>query len=434
VLSSEAPSCWDLDLSCCELFCNERYNQTLSAAKWAVNTADPSPATQRKTRRWCPIEREFYEPEHLQFRDSYRAFLEQQVLPFHDEWERRGVVDREIWREAGARGFIGFNVPEEYGGGGSDDFRFNTVISEENGRMGATGLGFSTQNDILAPYLIDLCNDEQRQRWLPGFARGDIIAAIAMTEPGAGSDLRGIRTRAVRDGDEWVIDGAKTFITNGILSDLVLVVCRTDPDAGSKGFSIIAVERDTPGFTRGRNLDKLGQHAQDTAELSFSECRVPVGNLIGDEGAGFGYLMRNLSQERLTLAIHAVGTMERALVTTLDYITQREAFGQKIGSFQNSRFVMAELQTVFTVARSFVDRCVLAHNRHELSATDAAMAKWWTTEQQIHIVDRCLQLHGGYGYMNEYPIAKMYVDSRIQTIYGGTTEIMKEIIGRSLGL
>jgi alkylation response protein AidB-like acyl-CoA dehydrogenase len=380
------------------------------------------------------MDRSIYEPEHLLFRDSYRSFLAQHVLPHHAQWEKDGIVDRTVWTEAGKQGFLGFNVPEEFGGGGSSDFRYNAIVGEENARAGATGLGFTLQNDVIAPYLLELTTDEQKDRWLPGFASGEIITAIAMTEPGTGSDLQGIKTRAVRDGDDWVINGAKTFITNGIHADLVIVVCKTDPDAGSKGFSLICVERGMPGFERGRNLDKVGMHAQDTAELSFTDVRVPARNLLGTEGQGFIHLMQNLPQERLSIAVAAAGAMEGVLAQTLQYAKDRQAFGKPIGSFQHNRFLLAELATETTAVRVFVDHCIELLNRNELTVADAAMAKWWTTELQVKLVDRCVQLHGGYGFMNEYPVAKAYTDSRVQTIYGGTTEIMKEIIGRSLGV
>ncbi|HEY5335115.1 MAG TPA: acyl-CoA dehydrogenase family protein [Mycobacteriales bacterium] len=380
------------------------------------------------------MDRHLFEPEHILFRDAYRSFLEQHVLPFHAQWEVDGIVDRTVWTEAGKQGFVGFNVPEQYGGGGASDFRYNAIVGEENARAGATGLGFTLQNDVVAPYLLELATDEQKQRWLPPFAAGELISAIAMTEPGTGSDLQGIKTRAVREGDNWVINGAKTFITNGIHADLVIVVCRTDPEAGSKGFSLICVERGTPGFERGRNLDKMGMHAQDTAELSFSDVRVPTTNLLGTEGQGFVHLMSNLPQERLSIACSAVGAMESVLAQTLQYAKDRQAFGKPIGSFQHNRFLLAELATETTTARVFVDHCIELLNRRELSVADAAMAKWWTTELQVKLVDRCVQLHGGYGFMNEYPVAKAYTDSRVQTIYGSTTEIMKEIIGRSLGV
>ena len=378
--------------------------------------------------------RALFSEEHDMFRDSFRAFVEKELVPHSDEWERAGIVPREAWLAAGAQGFIGTQVPEEYGGPGVDDFRFNVIVGEELSRAGASGLGLTLQNDVALPYFLDLTTEEQKRRWLPGIVSGETVTAIAMTEPGAGSDLAGIRTTARREGDEYVVNGAKTFITNGIHADVVITVVKTDPSKKHKGMSLLLIERGMPGFDRGRNLDKIGLHAQDTAELSFTDVRVPVTNLLGNEGEGFLGLVHNLPQERLSIAVGAVATAERAIEVTLEYVRERTAFGQPIGSFQHSRFLLAELHTETTIARTFVDECIAEHLRGELSAERAAMAKWWATELQCKVVDRCVQLHGGYGYMSEYPIAKMYLDSRIQTIYGGTTEIMKEIIGRSLGL
>ncbi|MCX0272134.1 acyl-CoA dehydrogenase family protein [Nocardia zapadnayensis] len=380
------------------------------------------------------MERTLFEPEHELFRESYRKFLETHVAPFHDQWAEQGVVDRSVWLEAGKQGFLGMAMPEEYGGGGVKDFRYNAIITEESVRGQYSGLGFGLHNDVIAPYLLELANDEQKQRWLPKFCSGELITAIAMTEPGTGSDLQGIKTRAVRDGDDWVLNGAKTFITNGINSDIVIVVAQTDPSAGALGFSLLVVERGMPGFERGRNLDKLGLKAQDTAELSFSDVRIPAANLLGEEGKGFIHLMQNLPQERLSIAVMAAAAMETCLDYTCQYVRDRKAFGKPIGALQNTRFVLAELATKATAVRVLVDRCITELNAGTLSAEDAAMAKWWSTEEQVDLIDRCLQLHGGYGYMREYPIAQAYLDARVQTIYGGTTEIMKEIIGRSLKL
>lgn len=380
------------------------------------------------------MERTLFEPEHELFRESYRKFLETHVAPFHDQWAEQGVVDRAVWLEAGKQGFLGMAMPEEYGGGGVKDFRYNAIITEESVRGQYSGLGFGLHNDVIAPYLLELANDEQKRRWLPKFCSGELITAIAMTEPGTGSDLQGIKTRAVRDGDDWVLNGAKTFITNGINSDIVIVVAQTDPSAGALGFSLLVVERGMPGFERGRNLDKLGLKAQDTAELSFTDVRVPAANLLGEEGKGFIHLMQNLPQERLSIAVMAAAAMETCLDYTCQYVRDRKAFGKPIGALQNTRFVLAELATKATAVRVLVDRCITELNAGTLSAEDAAMAKWWSTEEQVDLIDRCLQLHGGYGYMREYPIAQAYLDARVQTIYGGTTEIMKEIIGRSLKL
>ncbi|MEV4125164.1 acyl-CoA dehydrogenase family protein [Nocardia sp. NPDC049707] len=380
------------------------------------------------------MERTLFEPEHELFRESFRKFLDQHVAPNHAQWEEQGVVDRDVWLEAGKQGFLGMAVPEEFGGGGVKDFRYNAIVTEESVRGQYSGLGFALHNDVIAPYLLELANDEQKQRWLPGFCSGEIITAIAMTEPGTGSDLQGIKTRAVRDGDDWILNGAKTFITNGINSDIVIVVAQTDPEKGAMGFSLLVVERGMPGFERGRNLDKLGLKAQDTAELSFTDVRVPGKNLLGTEGMGFIHLMNNLPQERLSIAVVAAAAMESCLEMTIQYVRDRKAFGKPIGAQQNTRFVLAELATKTTAVRVLVDRFIEDLNAGKLSVEDAAMAKWWSTEEQLDLIDRCLQLHGGYGYMKEYPIAKAYMDARVQTIYGGTTEIMKEIIGRSLKL
>ena len=379
-------------------------------------------------------QRTLFEPEHELFRESFRAFLDRHVAPYHDEWEKAKIVDRGLWLEAGKQGFLGMAAPEEYGGGGNPDFRYNTIITEEVTRGRYSGIGFGLHNDVVAPYLLALCNDEQKQRWLPKFCTGELITAIAMTEPGTGSDLQGIKTRAVKQGDHYVLNGSKTFITNGINSDLVIVVAQTDPDKGAQGFSLLAVERGMEGFERGRHLDKIGLDAQDTAELSFTDVHVPAENLLGEEGMGFIYLMNNLPQERISIAIMAAAAMESVLEATLQYTKERKAFGKPIGSFQNSRFVLAELATEATVVRIMVDEFLALHLEEKLTAEQAAMAKWYSTEKQVYLIDRCLQLHGGYGYMREYPVARAYLDARVQTIYGGTTEIMKEIIGRGLGV
>jgi alkylation response protein AidB-like acyl-CoA dehydrogenase len=377
------------------------------------------------------MKRQIFTAEHEAFRELARTFLAKEVVPNHERWEEAGIVDREVWLAAGRAGLLGFFVDEKYGGAGVQDRRFHAVFAEEAARVGASGAAFGLHNDIIGPYLTDLTTEEQKQRWLPGFCTGELITAIAMSEPGAGSDLQGIRTTAIRDGDEYVLNGQKTFISNGILSDLVIVVARTDPTAGYKGISLLVVERGMPGFERGRNLAKIGQKAQDTAELFFSDVRVPAANLLGEEGQGFLYLMRNLPAERLSIAIAAMAAAETVFERTLQYCKTREAFGRPIGSFQHNRFVLAEMATELELGRVFVDRCIV---EPDLTAETAAMAKWWCTELQKRVVDRCLQLHGGYGYMTEYPVARAFVDSRIATIYGGTTEIMKEVIGRSLGV
>jgi alkylation response protein AidB-like acyl-CoA dehydrogenase len=375
-----------------------------------------------------------YEADHEAFRAMVRDFLVKEVVPHHQAWSEAGIVDRSVWLKAGEQGLLGMDVPEEYGGGGVKDFRYNAILAAEISRVGASGLGFTLHNDVVAPYLLDLTTDEQKERWLRPFVRGELITAIAMSEPGAGSDLQGLQTTARRDGDEWVLGGSKTFITNGINADLVIVVARTDPEAGARGFSLLVVERGMPGFERGRNLDKIGLKAQDTAELFFDDVRVPAANLLGTEGQGFFHLMHNLPQERLSIAAVAVAASRMILDRTVEYCKERTAFGRPIGTFQNTRFEIAEMHTEVTIAETYLEKAILEHNAGRFTAEDAAMAKWWTTELQKKVVDRCLQLHGGYGYMLEYPVARAFLDSRVQTIYGGTTEIMKEIIGRSLGL
>jgi alkylation response protein AidB-like acyl-CoA dehydrogenase len=378
------------------------------------------------------MERVIFQDEHAQFRAMAKAFMEREVTPFHEKWEAEGIVSRDVWLAAGAAGLLGMDVPEEFGGGGSPDFRYQAILDEEMAGCGATGPGFALQNDVMAPYLLRLCDADQRGRWLPGFCSGELISAIAMTEPDTGSDLKGIRTRATRDGSDWILNGQKTFITNGILADFVVVVVRTDDGTGSRQFSLLVVERGAAGFERGRNLAKTGMHAQDTAELSFTDVRVPAENLLGDEGRGFVYLMENLPRERLSIAVTATAAAEYVLGMTTEYCRSRKAFGQRIGDFQNTRFVLAECATQIAVTRAFVDQSITALNEASLSPTDAAMAKWWSTEMLNTVVGRCVQLHGGYGYMSEYPIAKAFIDAKVSTIFGGTTEIMKEIIGRQV--
>lgn len=380
------------------------------------------------------MERRIFEAEHDAFRATVRAFAESEILPYHQQWEEDGIVPRELWKKAGELGLLGFMMPEEYGGGGVNDFRYNAILQEEITRIGASGVGFVIHTDLVSSYLLAYATEEQKERWFPKFCSGDVISAIAMTEPGTGSDLQGIKTTAKRDGDEWVINGSKTFITNGINADFVIVVCQTDPEAGAMGFSLIVVEREAEGFTRGRNLDKIGLKAQDTAELFFDNVRVPANNLLGTEGQGFIHLMERLPQERLSISVVAAAACRNVIDQTVEYVNRRKAFGRRVGSFQNSRFVLAELESEQRIAQTFVDRSIEELNAGTLTVEDAAVGKWWTTELQKKTVDSCLQLHGGYGYMTEYPIAKAYLDTRIQTIYGGTTEIMKEIIGRSMGL
>ncbi len=382
------------------------------------------------------MRRTVYEPEHEQFREVVREFLAREVAPHSRAWEKAGIVDREVYRAAGRHGVLGFNVPKEFGGGGVDDFRFNAVVTEELAQAGPGTPAFSLHNDVIAPYFTSLTTSAQRQRWLPGFASGDLIGAIAMTEPGTGSDLAGIRTRAILDGGIWMLSGAKTFISSGINSDLVIVVTRTSPDpaAGHRAFSLLVVERGMPGFSRGRNLEKIGLKSQDTAELFFDQVPVPAANVLGQAGQGFYNLMHNLPAERMSIAISAVAGARAIFAETLEYAKNRQAFGRPIGSFQHNRFVLAELDTELDLAQVFVDRCLEAMVAGELTAVEAAKAKWWTTELQKRVIDACLQMHGGYGYMMEFPVARAYLDTRVQTIYGGSTEIMKEIVGRNLGV
>jgi alkylation response protein AidB-like acyl-CoA dehydrogenase len=382
------------------------------------------------------MRRDLYESDHEAFRESVRAFLDKEVVPNLEQWDSDEIVPRELFEIAGRSGFLGMGVPEEYGGGGVEDFRFNAVLGEETIRVGAAaaGLGLTLHNDIAMPYFLAYCTDEQKRRWLPGIVSGELITAIAMTEPGIGSDLASMSTTAIKDGDHYIVNGAKTFITNGINADLVITAVKTDPSQKHKGMSLLVLERGMEGFERGRNLDKLGQHAQDTAELSFTDVRVPVDNLMGEEGKGFTYLVMNLPQERLSIAVAALASAQISFEQTLAYVKERKAFGQAIGSFQNSRFVLAEIATEIDIAQNYVDRGVKLLNAGELTAEDASKAKWWCTELQGRVIDRCLQLHGGYGYMSEYPISRAYADARITRIYGGTTEIMKEVVGRGLGL
>jgi alkylation response protein AidB-like acyl-CoA dehydrogenase len=383
------------------------------------------------------MERTIFDDEHDLFRQSFRRFVADEVTPHLDEWEEAGIADRSLFTAAGKHGFLGMAIPEEHGGGGVDDFRYNLVVIEEVQRAGAggAGLGITLHNDICLPYFLTLTDDDQKRRWLPGIASGELITAIAMTEPGIGSDLASMTTTAVRDGDDYVVNGSKTFITNGINSDLVIVAVKTDPSAKHAGMSLLVVERGMDGFERGRNLDKIGMHSQDTAELFFNDVHVPATNLLGEEGRGFHHLVDKLPQERLSIAAAGVAAARAALDWSLEYVQERTAFGQPIGSFQNTRFVLAEVATEVEIGQAFIDTCVVALNEGTLSAEEAAMAKWWCTELQNRAVDRCLQLFGGYGYMTEYPIARAYADARVTTIYGGTTEIMKEIISkRRLGL
>jgi acyl-CoA dehydrogenase len=380
------------------------------------------------------MDRDIFDSGHEQFREMVRGFIARHVTPYHAQWEADGVVSRDVWLEAGRAGLLGIDVDEKYGGGGTSDYRYYLIFNEEMARAGATGPGFAVHNDIIGQYFRRLATPEQGERWLPGYCSGELITAIAMTEPEAGSDLQGIRTTATRHGDRYLLNGSKTFISNGQLCDLVIVVARTDPAAGHRGISLLVVERGMPGFERGRNLDKIGLHAQDTSELFFRDVEVPAANLLGEEGGGFIALMQNLPRERVAIGATALAGAEKVFGETVEYCRQRQAFGRPIGRFQHIRFVLAEMATELAVARAFTDRAVMEHNAGRLSAEDGAMVKWWDTELCNRVVDRCVQLHGGYGYMREYPVARAYADSRVQTIFGGTTEIMKEIIGRGLGL
>jgi len=381
------------------------------------------------------MQRKHYDQDQLAFGDAVRTFITKEIQPRYLEWEAAGLTPRELFTAAGSNGFLGMQIPEQYGGGGVADFRFNQVLGEELALagVGGAGLGLTLHNDICLPYFLRYCTEEQKQRWLPGIASGELITAVAMTEPGAGSVLAGIRTSARADGTDLIVNGAKTFITNGINADLVITAVRTGPER-HKGLSLVIVERDMPGFERGRNLDKLGLHSQDTAELAFTDVRIPKENVLGELGSGFYGLVANLPQERMSLAVSGLAGARAALNWTIDYVRSRKAFGHPLGALQNTRFVLAELDTEVDVTQAYLDRCVLALNDDELTPEDAAKAKWWATELQGRAVDRCLQLHGGYGYMQEYPIARAFVDARVGRIYGGATEVMKEIIGRSLKL
>jgi len=372
-----------------------------------------------------------YTDEHHAFRDTVRRFVEREVVPHHREWENQGRVPRELWRKAGELGFLCPALPAEYGGGGGD-FLLSTIVTEELCWAGATGPLFYLHSDIVAPYLLHYGTEEQKRTWLPRMASGETISGICMTEPGAGSDVAAIRTRARREGNELVISGQKIFISNGQIADLFLVAAKTDPDAGAKGVSLVLVESDRPGFARGRNLEKIGMHAQDTSELFFDEVRVPASNLLGAEGKGFGYLMSQLPQERLLVAIGAVAAAESAIKWTLDYVRDRKAFGAPLAEKQHVRFALTEAHTEVTVGRTFLDHCIALHLEGKLDTATASMAKYWLSDMQNRVIDACLQLHGGYGYMWEYPIARAWADARVQRIYGGANEIMKEIIARKL--
>ena len=382
------------------------------------------------------MERQIFETEHEDFRETVQRFVAEEVSPHFEQWEEDGIMPREVFKKAGDKDMLAMAAPEEYGGLGLDDYRFNQVIVEEGSYAGVTGclLGLSLHNDICLPYFLEYTTDEQKERWLPGIVDGSLITALAMTEPGIGSDLGSLGTKAIRDNGHYVVDGSKTFITNGINADLIITAVKTDPKEAHKGISLMVIERGMDGFERGRNLEKVGMHSQDTAELFFNEVAVPAENLLGEEGQGFAYLISNLAQERLSIAVGAVAAAQAALDWTLEYVKERTAFGRSVGSFQNSRFRLAEIKTEVDIAQVYIDRSVEALNEGTLTAEDAAAAKWWTTEMAGRVIDECVQLHGGYGYMMEYPIARLWADHRVTRIYGGTNEIMKEIVGRSMGL
>ncbi len=379
--------------------------------------------------------RALFEPEHEDYRESYRRFLAAEVVPHYPEWEKACLVPRELFTKFAEHGFLAMEVPERYGGNGVDDWRFNVVLAEESVRAGVADAtaGPMLHSDVVLPYLMASATEEQSERWLPPVAAGEQILAIAMTEPGTGSDLAAIKASAKRDGDDWVLNGTKTFITNGVNADLVVVAARTSEDRHG-GLSLFVVERGMPGFERGKQIEKLGQHASDTSELFFDDVRLPPENMLGEEGTGFLQLVSRLVPERLILAVTSIAGCEAAFAMTLDYVKERKAFGKPIGSFQNSRFVMAELRTKIEITRCFVDRCIERQVAGTCTVEEAAMAKWWTTDLLGHVTDAGVQLHGGYGYTTEYPIGKAWVDARISRIYAGTNEIMKELIGRTMGL
>jgi alkylation response protein AidB-like acyl-CoA dehydrogenase len=379
------------------------------------------------------IKRTVFESEQDMFRDSFRKFLLEEAVPFHEQWEKDGQVSREFWKKAGEMGYLSPTVPEAYGGV-EVDFRYNAVVAEEVANFGLTGIGFGLHSDIAVPYIMAYGTEEQKQKYLPGCVNGDIITAIAMTEPGTGSDLQGVKTSAVLsdDGEHYILNGSKTFITNGQLADLVIVVAKTDPSAGAKGTSLLLLEAGTEGFVKGQNLHKIGMKAQDTSELFFQDVKVPKANLLGTEGMGFIYLMQELPQERLSVSLSAIACAESILEQTVTYVKDRKAFGKSIASFQNTQFKLAEMSSTVTMARVFIDKCLELHLEKELDDVTAAKLKLLTTDIQCDVVDECLQLHGGYGYMWEYPVARAFADARVQKIYAGTNEIMKLIIGRDL--
>jgi alkylation response protein AidB-like acyl-CoA dehydrogenase len=379
--------------------------------------------------------RNVYGPDHEAFRETAREFVDRSLKPRAEDFIKDKAIGREVWLEAGAQGLLGLEVPEQYGGSEGGDFRLNAVLAEELSKFTAAASScFGIHTDCVAPYLVDLGTEEQKQRWLPGFCSGELVTAIAMTEPSGGSDLAALRTTAVRDGDDWVLNGSKTFITNGYSADLVVVAARTSPEKRARGITLFGVETGMPGFERGRKLDKVGQEESDTAELFFTDVRVPGANVIGEVDLGFIAMMERLPQERVGAAVSNTAHAQQILLETIDYVKQRRAFGQPIGAFQANKFLIAELQTKLEVTQAYVDDCIEAHAEGRLSAVDAAKAKWWSAEVQNDVLDACVQLHGGYGYMNEYRVARAWRDARVTKIWAGSNEIMKELIGRDLGL
>ena len=381
------------------------------------------------------MKREIYDEDHEAFRSSVREFLERSVIPNVEQHAVDKAIPREFWLEAGKQGFLGLEIPEEYGGAGADDYRFNAVMAEELSKVNAAlGSCWGIHADITAPYLVAMGTEEQKQRWLPGVAAGEILLAIGMTEPSGGSDLAALKTTAVKDGDDWVINGSKTFITNGYSADLVVTAVRTDPEKGARGITLFAIPADAPGFSRGRKLDKVGQDESDTAELFFEDVRLGEDHIIGELGGGFIAMMQKLPQERLGCSISNVAHAKQILLETIQYTKDRKAFGAPIGTFQHNKFLLAELVTSIEVAEAYIDRCVIAHDKGELTPVDAAKAKWWSSQVQNDVLDHCVQLHGGYGFMNEYRVARAWRDARVSKIWAGSNEIMKELIGRDLGL
>lgn len=381
------------------------------------------------------MRRTLFDSDHEAFRAAVREFVERELRPGQERFIQQRSIDRNVWREAGKQGLLGLLVPEEYGGSGAGDYRFTAVLSEELAKLSvAFASSFTIHCEVVAPYLVELAAEEQRRRWLPRFCAGELVGAIGMTEPSAGSDLAALRTTAVRSGTDWILDGSKTFITNGYSADLVVVAARTSPGKGAKGISLFVVEDGMEGFERGRKLDKVGQHEADTAELFFDRVRVPAENLLGEVDRGFVHMMERLPQERIGAAVTNLANARQILVETVEYTKERRAFGQPVGSFQYNKFRLAELVTSVDVTQAFVDHCVTAHVAGELSAVDAAKAKWWTAQVQNEVIDACVQLHGGYGYMSEYRVARAWQDARVTKIWAGSNEIMKELIGRDLGL